>query len=116
MKTNQVYTCHNADCARFLYDSKILLDVIISGSKYSLNCTLQHFEYFQGSANLPLQKNADGSFVFTNPTPGTCPHCLQPAAIIDAELNLEADRQKISTQLDQLESLVADLMIKFKDK
>jgi len=113
MKTNQVFTCKNEDCSRFLFEG-FLLDVIIEGVTYSLNTTLSHYQYFSENESIRLDL-INGNYMFKETLQGICPHCSQKSSVITVNLNLETNKKQLYQDLDELDKLIYDLMGKFEE-
>jgi hypothetical protein len=114
MKTNQVFTCENKECSRFLFEG-FLLDIIINGVTYSLNSNLNHFQYFSEN-NKSIDLNLiNGNYMFKETLVGICPHCSKNSKIITVNLSLETNKKQLYKDLDELDNLISDLMGKFEE-
>lgn len=99
MPQSEVYTCVNKDCQRYLYNGKALLEVIIEEKIYSINPSQNFFEYAYENETVKIALKE-----------AFCPHCKSKASTTTLQFDLEVDKEKLIKDLDDLDSLIFDML------
>lgn len=110
---NEIYTCGNATCKPYLFNSKALLDVIVDGKPFSINSELPYFQYESEETYLETVLSGENR-TFLKRREARCPHCQGICQVDTIEVNPQLEREHIFDQLNALDDQIAVLMEKFK--
>src|SRR4051812_47875991 len=99
---NEIYTCGNAACKPYLFNSQALLDVIVDGKPFSINTELPYFQYESDETYLETVLVGEGR-AFLQQREAICPHCKGVCSVVAIDVNPQLEREHIATQLNALD-------------